>query len=207
MTTIQIKYNVLKAAAILSSKKDVRYYLQGVLIQATPNETRAVATDGHLLGAIQDLSAANDTAGMIELIVPRDVIDRLKAPARSADIWVRLERLDDQQWRMTHGTTSQLFEAVDGRFPDYSRVIPTEASGEAAQIDPGLIGRMHSAICTAAGSKRAHMELRLNGTGPAMAHMAATEPLNFVGVIMPLRPERLPQVNTHVSWAKSAPAA
>lgn len=100
---------------------------------------------------------------------------------------------------MTHGTTSQLFESVDGRFPDYGRVIPPQASGEPAQINPELIGRMHSAICTATGNKRAHMELRTNGTDAALVHMAQIEPLNFVGAIMPLRPDRLLHVNTHVS--------
>jgi len=46
---IHISRNKLKAAAYFSARDDIRYYLNGILIESTPMQTRIVATDGHAL--------------------------------------------------------------------------------------------------------------------------------------------------------------
>ena len=46
---ITIDRNALKAVSRFAAIKDIRYYLQGVLIESTPLQTRLAATDGHTL--------------------------------------------------------------------------------------------------------------------------------------------------------------
>lgn len=76
------------------------------------------------------------------------------------------------------------FVPVDGKFPDYRRVIPTAWSGAAGNYDPALVQKFVKAG-KALKLKGAPL-VRQNGEhGAALVHFYASD--NFVGVLMPLR--------------------
>ena len=120
---ITLKTSVLRAALLCSAKKDIRYYLQGICISFNHPEIAMVCgTNGHILFAGQcpiDVVEAPEAYGF-EIIVPGDVIKGLD---KKADV-VMLETIDAMpKGHYVLGNTR--FQAIDARFPDVSRVIPS----------------------------------------------------------------------------------
>mgnify|MGYP005810286099 FL=1 len=104
------------------ANQDVRYYLNGMSIESEGNEIRSVATDGHRL-AICKISNDSLTLPARQVIVPRKgilEIIRLLAPVdESVQIFLGSNhiRIIDTEFSFTS-------KLVDGRFPDYRRVLP-----------------------------------------------------------------------------------
>ena len=104
------------------ANQDVRYYLNGMSIESEGNEIRSVATDGHRL-AICKISNDSLSLPVRQVIVPRKgilEIIRLLAPV-DEEVQVYLSpnhiRIIDTDFSFTS-------KLVDGRFPDYRRVLP-----------------------------------------------------------------------------------
>nr|WP_249180058.1 DNA polymerase III subunit beta [Burkholderia dolosa] len=139
--TIHFTIAQLKAAQILAAQQDIRYYLNGVFIEATPFETRLVATDGHKAGVFRYAVENDVLAGAtVEVIIPHEAIDRLKAAKSDMTAVVRLE-VEDRQCSLcvdAMGARIQ-FVAVDGRYPDYRRIFPKTMSGVPGQYRADLL--------------------------------------------------------------------
>lgn len=100
---------------------DVRYYLNGVLLSCNGTTLRAVATDGHRLALCESqLPAAVVTT---DAIVPRKAITELVRLLPDSDDPVRVD-LADRYIKVSFGTVEMLCKLVEGKFPDYQRVIP-----------------------------------------------------------------------------------
>lgn len=109
------------------AQQDVRYYLNGLLLETRKNELRAVATDGHRLALSQ---ATIDGGGGSEqqVIVPRKGVlelQRLLTGEGSVNIELGANHVRIQLDGIRF--TSKL---IDGRFPEYERVIPKDTSNE-----------------------------------------------------------------------------
>lgn len=102
---------------------DVRYYLNGLLFDLTPEKLSVVATDGHRLGlSITDFQLPSDDP--LQIIIPRKAITELNRNLDNVDDEVQIT-LDQTLIRFSIGDhltlTSKL---IDGRFPDYYGVLP-----------------------------------------------------------------------------------
>ncbi len=112
--------------------QDVRYYLNGLLLEVEPDRLRAVATDGHRLAMAEQEASIGLQQGR-QVIVPRKGIQELLRLLEATDDVARVEfgtnhiRVELPELRFTS-------KLIDGRFPDYERVIPA-ASERLAQID------------------------------------------------------------------------
>ena len=109
------------------AQQDVRYYLNGMLLETGGKYLRAVATDGHRLALCQ---AELDGASLSEqqVIVPRKGVlelQRLMSGEGGLDIELGANHIRIQLEGIRF--TSKL---IDGRFPEYDRVIPKESSNE-----------------------------------------------------------------------------
>jgi len=109
--------------------QDVRYYLNGLLLLLADGELRAVATDGHRL-AYASMPLAEGTAGngedaqvRQELILPRKAVVELNRLLADTDEPLAIDILPNQI-RFQFGQISLVSKLIDGRFPDYQRVIP-----------------------------------------------------------------------------------
>lgn len=102
--------------------QDVRYYLNGLLLEVGTDSLRAVATDGHRLACCQ-LAAGIKLEESHSVIIPRKGISELQKLLADDDRPVQVQlgtnhvRIDSEGLRFTS-------KLIDGRFPDYQRVIP-----------------------------------------------------------------------------------
>jgi DNA polymerase-3 subunit beta len=104
------------------AQQDIRYYLNGLLMVVEDKQLKLVATDGHRL-AYASLALAVDLPRQ-EVIVPRKTVLELAKLLADSDDEVKIE-LAATQASFSFGTVELVSKLVDGKFPDYTRVIPT----------------------------------------------------------------------------------
>jgi DNA polymerase-3 subunit beta len=104
------------------AQQDIRYYLNGLLMVVDEGQLKLVATDGHRLAY-----AAMPLGGSLpkkEVIVPRKTVLELSKLLADTDAEVSIE-LSSIQAAFSFGTVELVSKLIDGKFPDYTRVIPT----------------------------------------------------------------------------------
>ncbi len=104
------------------AQQDIRYYLNGLLVVVEDKQLKLVATDGHRL-AYASLPLAADLPRQ-EVIVPRKTVLELGKLLADNDEEVKIE-LAATQAAFSFGAVELVSKLVDGKFPDYTRVIPT----------------------------------------------------------------------------------
>ena len=110
-------------SAFCQSSEETRYYLNGVYMHSYEGTARAVATDGHRLARI-DSTIKADFPG---IIIPRKIVGELrKLHADEVTVQISATKL-----RVTAGDVVLLSRVIDGVYPAYERVIPSETSIEA----------------------------------------------------------------------------
>lgn len=179
---IVLNKGVLLAMSILASKKDIRYYLNGVYLEATEKHLRFVATDGHILGIYQqEWTEDNSITEPFSVIIPNEVI------AKADKAYNNVLICDDGKWQLDN----LLFTPIEGKFPDYNRVLPrTNMTNEAAQFNPDFIVRFQKV--GKALAKNAVPVIAHNGSGSSLVDIGLPY---FLGVMMPIRTEK-PLANT-----------
>ncbi len=114
------------------STEETRYYLNGIYLHTLESDSglklRAVATDGHRL-ARAEIEAPAGSEGMPGVIIPRKTVGELQKLVDDPDVAVTVE-LSDTKIRFTIGSVILTSKLIDGTFPDYQRVIPTNNDKE-----------------------------------------------------------------------------
>ncbi|AMN48479.1 DNA polymerase III subunit beta [Steroidobacter denitrificans] len=103
------------------AQQDVRYYLNGMLLENEGKMLRTVATDGHRLAYCETTLDA-DSTGLHQVIIPRKgVLElmRLIGGDGSVELGIGTNHI-----RAQIGDIRFTSKLIDGRFPEYSRVIP-----------------------------------------------------------------------------------
>jgi DNA polymerase-3 subunit beta len=101
--------------------QDVRYYLNGLLLLVEGKELRAVATDGHRL-AYASVEIDTDLPRQ-EMILPRKTVLELNRLLVDTDDQLNIT-LTPNQVRFSFGSVVLVSKLIDGKFPDYERVVP-----------------------------------------------------------------------------------
>ncbi len=114
--------HLIDTTAFAMAQQDVRYYLNGMLLELRANLVRAVATDGHRL-AVCARPADIQIEPPQQLIVPRKGIIELARLLDDSDDPVTLT-LGSNHLRAHTGDFTFTSKLVDGKFPDYERVVP-----------------------------------------------------------------------------------
>jgi len=104
--------------------QDVRYYLNGLLLELSPDSVRAVATDGHRL-AVCDRELATGVSALQQIIVPRKGVSELVRMLAHLDGEITVG-IGQNHMRVAAAGQSITTKLIDGKFPDYERVIPKE---------------------------------------------------------------------------------
>jgi DNA polymerase-3 subunit beta len=125
--------------------QDIRYYLNGMLLVVDGNTVRAVATDGHRLALCEVTREGAPVAAKLESIIPRKTILELSRLLPDTDEAVRVQMAANQV-KFSFGDIELVSKLVEGKFPDYQRVIPANNSKTFA-IDRELLS---SALARAA---------------------------------------------------------
>lgn len=114
---------LLEKTQFSMAQQDVRYYLNGLLLETADGTLRAVATDGHRLALAEiPVEASVERGGQV--IVPRKgVLELLRLVDGEGDVEITLGsnhvRVEANDIRFTS-------KLIDGRFPDYDRVVPKD---------------------------------------------------------------------------------
>lgn len=124
---------LFEKTAFAMAVQDVRFYLTGTLLEIDANQLRAVTTDGHRLGLCETVAQSTATQP-IQAIVPRKAVAELQRLLSVEDeqlslligrellnVTIKMPSRDKEQADITVRFTTKL---IDGKFPDYRRVIP-----------------------------------------------------------------------------------
>jgi DNA polymerase III subunit beta len=103
------------------AQQDIRYYLNGLLLVIDDNKIKVVATDGHRLSYAEgQLSTSNEKR---EVILPRKAVLELSRQLGNSEGEVNIE-IYASQVRFRYGDSELVTKIIDGKFPDFTRVIP-----------------------------------------------------------------------------------
>ncbi|WP_196139791.1 DNA polymerase III subunit beta [Aliikangiella sp. G2MR2-5] len=106
--------------------QDVRYYLNGMLLEVNGDKLVSVATDGHRLALSKVQLNQSVTEELVQAIIPRKGI--LEAgKLLSAPDQVCIVELSSNHIKITQGDFVFISKLIDGRFPDYDKVLPRNA--------------------------------------------------------------------------------
>ncbi len=123
---IQLKQSELKKligmVQYAMAQQDIRYYLNGVLIVVEGTNLKLVATDGHRLAFTS--TKLEKEYSKREVILPRKTINELIKLLGDGEEEIAIE-LSDNQVRMVFSNITITTKVIDGKFPDYDRVIPS----------------------------------------------------------------------------------
>ena len=125
--------HLLQMVHFAMAHQDIRFYLNGLMLAMDPQGMRAVATEGHRLAFCQDTEV--HAAGQAEAILPRKSVIELMRLLSDSDEPVRMEIIGTQI-RLRFGEIEFISKLLEGKFPDYQRVIPKldrEAFAQALQ--------------------------------------------------------------------------
>jgi len=101
---------------------DIRYYLNGILFIAEGKTLTLVATDGHRL-ALGQAQLAADVPSKQEVILPRKTVLELQRLLKDEDTAIDM-RFASNQAKFAFSGMEFVTKLVEGKFPDYNRVIP-----------------------------------------------------------------------------------
>jgi len=113
--------HLLEKTHFSMAQQDVRYYLNGLLVEIGGGCVRAVATDGHRL-ALCEIEAGDQSDATQQVIIPRKgVLELQKLLGDDGDVTLSIGA---NHVRASIGQIRFTSKLIDGRFPDYDRVIP-----------------------------------------------------------------------------------
>ncbi|QVL44759.1 MAG: DNA polymerase III subunit beta [Methylophilaceae bacterium] len=118
---IQLK-RLLKQVEFAMAQQDIRYYLNGLLLEVNENKLNLVGTDGHRLSFTS--ATLNKTYEKADVILPRKTVIELIKLLEDNDEEVMIE-IATGQVNFAFGDMRLISKVIDGKFPDYHRVIPT----------------------------------------------------------------------------------
>jgi len=127
---------LIEKTGFAMANQDVRYYLNGLMLEVGPNRVRTVATDGHRL-AMSQCTAAVDTETPQQVIVPRKGVQELMRLLEDSEEQATVQ-LSSNHIRVTLNGVRFTSKLIDGRFPDYERVLPQGGDKE-IRIDRDLM--------------------------------------------------------------------
>lgn len=122
MTQRQFK-RLLALVQYSMAQQDIRYYLNGLLLVTNGAEMRVVATDGHRLAFASE--GLNETLPRNEVILPRKTVLELSRQLADNDEPLEIV-LTPTQAQFRFGAIELVSKLIDGKFPDYERVIPQQ---------------------------------------------------------------------------------
>jgi DNA polymerase-3 subunit beta len=156
------------------STEETRYYLNGIYLHAMEHDgvavLRAVATDGHRLARVE-MPLPEGAAGMPGVIVPRKAVGELHKLIEEASEPVAVG-LSETKIQFTVRNLVLTSKLIDGTFPAYERVIPTD-NDKVMEVDRASFAQAVDRVATISTEKSRAVKLRLQ---PGSLTLSATSP-------------------------------
>ncbi len=113
---------VIKKVQFSMAQNDVRYFLNGMLWEVDHGVFRAVSTDGHRMSLVE-VMITEISFDKAQIIVPRKSISELLKIIEPIEDTIQIE-IGTHHFRIIAGSTIFISKLIDGRYPDYTRVLP-----------------------------------------------------------------------------------
>jgi DNA polymerase-3 subunit beta len=160
-----MKVNTLKALLLIAAKKDLRYYLNGIYVDHL--KRLAIATDGCSMLVVKlepdDLVSAS-------VIISREAVENA-VKIKNGQLVI------EEDGRIKLGCMES--KPVDGKYPNWARVVPTITTGEHSWIDAQRVNTMQEAASLITGEKYFKVKVRTSGDSAALVSLGP----NALGVI------------------------
>lgn len=124
---MKFKY-LLSMVSFAAAENNVRYFLNGVLLHADENQVTTVATDGHRM-ALCSVELEEKTSSKVEVILPRKTVKELLRLIPDSEELLSVS-VAESQIKVSFAGVEVISKLVEGRYPEYTRVIPTENDKE-----------------------------------------------------------------------------
>src|SRR6266851_5778682 len=162
------------------STEETRYYLNGIYLHATKADEvpviRAVATDGHRL-ARMEMVLPEGAAGMPGVIIPRKTVLELRKLVEESEDEVQIG-LSETKIRVAIGEAALTSKLIDGTFPDYDRVIPSN-NDKILEVDCKSFAEAVDRVSTISTERSRAVKLAIEKGGLVVS---ATSPENGTAV-------------------------
>jgi len=191
---ITINTDIFAAASLFRGVEDIRYYLNGLYLETGAFGARLVGCDGHQL-AVAKLEGCYPNA---TIIIPGSLVAAVKTKAKEPQHVVLEFKEGTQSYKksgadkgafiarditLTFGELTTTAKELDGKYPEYRRVVPAEVDGTISQFDPKFVNRIDKA-CSILGYKF-FAGIAHNGNSSGMSVIDD----GFLVVTMPLKVE------------------
>ena len=117
---------LIDKTAFAMAQQDVRYYLNGMLLELSGEKVRLVATDGHRL-ALSEHETSTGLNSDRQLIIPRKGVLELARLLTQSDEDVMI-KISQNHIRIETDNLIFTSKLIDGKYPDYNRVIPVDGN-------------------------------------------------------------------------------
>lgn len=178
-----IKANELAALLQIAAKNDVRYYLNGILLEA---KGYAVATNGHMLLALK----CGAEPGAVDVIMERDQVEQIiKMTPKDREVTIKI---DGEYLTAEWGGQRSSYKALDGKFPEWRRIIPRTFEAETpGNFNPELLIAF-TKVTKLLNSNRTSLIPTLIQQGPQKSAVVVNLDYgNAIGIVMPVRCDKL----------------
>lgn len=113
--------DLLEQVSFAMAVQDIRYYLNGILFVVDGQQLSLVATDGHRL--VYSSATLETAVPKQEVILPRKTVMELQRLLRDSEDSMEIQFANNQA-KFSFGAMEFVSKLVEGKFPDYNRVIP-----------------------------------------------------------------------------------
>ena len=120
--------DLLNKTSYAMAVQDIRYYLNGMLMIFEGQQISVVATDGHRL-AFASEAVAEDLGEKTDIILPRKTVMELQRLLQDTEEAIVIE-IGANQIRFTFNDIELTSKLVEGKFPDYKKVIPQDYTNQ-----------------------------------------------------------------------------
>ena len=110
------------------AQQDVRYYLNGLMLELSNDQIISVATDGHRLAFCQAKAELKPTETR-QVIIPRKAVNEISRLLEDSDEDIAIS-LSENHIRINFSNVIFTSKLIDGKFPDYQQVIPQKCDNE-----------------------------------------------------------------------------
>lgn len=152
-------FRLVEKTRFAISTEETRYYLNGIYLHTVDGKLRAVATDGHRLARV-DMPLPSGADGMPGIIVPRKTVTELLKLLEASEDTVKIA-VSDTKIRFDLGGVTLTSKLIDGTFPDYGRVIPSE-SDKSMEVDGKLFASAVDRVSTISTERSRAVKLDLD---------------------------------------------
>jgi len=194
----------LKGMSRIAATKDIRYYLNGLHVVQNNRGTYIEATNGHMLGRL--LIDETPIANPCSVILPLDSVKSLAATGKKGNESLCFTVDGVKITVINPDSTSMVFQAVEGKFPDCDRVVPkltSDGGMQTSTYNPEYIQAFYDCAKDLGSScKGVTVQIKQRGNDSGIVNIDS-EPL-FVGIIMPMREHNTVNVPAWCSRPKVA---